>query len=83
MGFQLRRRRFINTGKIELTKGAKALIAEFELDPSLIVGTGKNGKIQKRDVQDFLKDHPIVEPNKENTSGDPGDSENSTSSEEE
>lgn len=48
--------------KIELSKtvrispSVRELIAEHGIDPSLIVGTGKNGAIKKVDVLKYLED---------------------------
>jgi len=39
---------------IHISSAARKLIEEYELDPSLIEGTGKNGQINKPDVEAYL-----------------------------
>ena len=38
-----------------LSPAVRKLVNEYEIDPSLIVGTGKNGRILKEDVQAYLE----------------------------
>ncbi|MCW8879985.1 MAG: 2-oxoglutarate dehydrogenase complex dihydrolipoyllysine-residue succinyltransferase [Kangiellaceae bacterium] len=38
-----------------LSPAVRKMVNEYEIDPSLIVGTGKNGRILKEDVQAYLE----------------------------
>ena len=41
-------------GKAELSPAVRKMIADNNLDPASIPGTGKDGRITKEDVQNFL-----------------------------
>ncbi len=44
--------------EIPLSPAVRRLILENSLDPALISGSGKNGRLTKTDVLAYLKDHP-------------------------
>lgn len=55
MGYRTRLRR--QTRTISLTPSAQSLVNEFGLDPALITGSGKGGRIVKKDVVQYLATH--------------------------
>ncbi|NOQ64930.1 MAG: 2-oxoglutarate dehydrogenase complex dihydrolipoyllysine-residue succinyltransferase [Methyloprofundus sp.] len=49
------------TVDIPLSPAVRRIIFENDLDPSLIVGTGKGGRLTKSDVQEHLKQNALVD----------------------
>lgn len=45
-----------------LTPSVRRLLAEQEVDPSQLVGTGKGGRITREDIQRHLEQAPVVAP---------------------
>ncbi|MFK8041730.1 2-oxoglutarate dehydrogenase complex dihydrolipoyllysine-residue succinyltransferase [Congregibacter sp.] len=46
----------------EMGPAARQMVEEHKLDPSLITGTGKGGRITKEDVTAYIKDKPAAAP---------------------
>ena len=57
-----------STGRAKLSPAVRRMLDEYDLDATVIVGSGKDGRITKSDVMSYLKSH-----NDENVT--PGDSE--------
>ncbi len=49
---------------IPLSPSVRRLVHENEIDPNLLVGTGKDGRLTKSDILTFLNEKQIKEPNK-------------------